>query len=181
MFVFKEFQLDEMTIKLLLPETSQARDLYRVVKEDRDTLKLWMPWANETHSQRSEAEFLKYIQGRMVDDKVFMLTIAVNDVAVGMVDLHNIDRANRHAEAGYWLSSQVQGHGIMTESLKRLIEYAFHEMGLHKILIQVDTENDPSNAIPKRLGFKLEATFQDQIYFHGQYRDFFEYGLINPE
>lgn len=179
MFVFNHFNVDDHRISLLLPEKDQAHALFQVVEADRDELRKWMPWTDDTKSERAEAKFIKYIQGRMVEGKVFMLTIAMDGVPVGMIDFHNIDHADRHAEVGYWLSSRVQGRGIMTRSLKLMIDHGFKSMGLHKILIQVDSVNHKSDAIPKRLGFSKEAVFKEQIYSHGEYRDFVEFGLIN--
>ncbi|MFD1125353.1 GNAT family N-acetyltransferase [Lentilactobacillus raoultii] len=180
MFVFKQFELNQHQVSLLLPEKNQAAALFEAVQADRKELRKWMPWVDDTKSERAEAKFIKYIQGQMVNGKVFMLTIVVDQVPVGMIDFHNIDRANRHAEVGYWLSSQAQGQGVMTRSLEAIIDYGFKTLGLHKILIQVDTENTKSSAIPQRLGFSREAVFKEQIYFHGQFRDFEEFGLVNP-
>lgn len=179
MFVFKQFNIDRHQVSLLLPEENQAQALFEVVEADRNELRKWMPWVDDTKSERSEAKFIKYIQGQMVAGKVFMLTIAVDNMPVGMIDFHQINQSDHHAEVGYWLSQQVQGLGIMTRSLKRLIDYGFNEMKLHKILIQVEAGNTKSSAIPKRLGFIKEAEFKDQIYANGQYRDFVEFGLIN--
>ncbi len=181
MFIFDHFETKGHEVKLVLPEPGQATELFAAVERDRDNLQKWMPWTGETKTAESEKRFLKYIQAQMVDNKVFMLTVVVDGHAMGMIDFHKIDHANHHAEVGYWLSSTVQGNGIMTMALKRLIKHGFGEMALHKILVLVDTENERSRAIPERLNFVEEGVLKDDIWFNGAYRDFVSYVLINNQ
>lgn len=61
MFVFNHFNVDDHRISLLLPEKDQAHALFQVVEADRDELRKWMPWTDDTKSERAEAKFIKYI------------------------------------------------------------------------------------------------------------------------
>ena len=58
---------------------------------------------------------------------------------------------------GYWLSEKMQGKGIITKWVKKLIRYAFQKLRLNRIQIKIAVGNSKSAAIPKRLGFILEG------------------------
>ena len=69
----------------------------------------------------------------------------------------------------------------MTKALERYIEYAFNNIGLNKIEIQVATENFKSKALPKKLGFKEEGTIRDAEWLNDKYVDHIIYGLLKSE
>ena len=96
-----------------------------------------------------------------------------------MIDLHDISWEDHTAKIGYWLHSQQQGYGIMTESLKRLAEHAFSELKLNKLVLQAESENEKSIAIAKRLGFVREGTLKQQVAYGDEFKDLNIYGLLN--
>lgn len=181
MFTLKEFQLGSRTIRLELPEESHAKALFKIVENDREELKKWMPWAKTTKHLRDEVNFMKYAREQMINHHLFMLTILCDDEPVGMIDLHEIDPIDRHAQVGYWLSSQYQGLGIMTASLKQLISVGFGQLNLHKIVVMADSVNEKSKAIPERLGFIHEATLKDEVYMNGDFKDLDVYAKFADE
>lgn len=56
----------------------------------------------------------------------------------------------------YWLAEDFQGRGIMSDTLRVVIEYVFAELELHRIEITCAVGNDKSSALPKKLGFTFE-------------------------
>ncbi|MDN6069270.1 MULTISPECIES: GNAT family protein [Leuconostoc] len=88
-----------------------------------------------------------------------------------MIDLHNIDRKNKRAELGYWLSSNYQGLGIISSSVNLVLDYAFEKLNFHKIILRSDSENGKSIAVAHRLNFTLEAILKDQITYNDDFKD----------
>lgn len=175
MFIFAEFQLGEDKIKLILPEKEHAKDLYKIVEEYRSDIARWLPWADETNSVEDELNFIKFAREETANYKALILTILMNDKPVGMLDLHNISEKNRRAEVGYWISNAVQGRGIMTESVKRLVDIAFNALNLHKITIIAESENIKSRAVAERLNFEYEATLKEHLIYKEDFKDFVLY------
>lgn len=62
-----------------------------------------MPWAYTTLSKKDELVFLQYVERQNVAHKLLMFTILFDEKKVGMIDLHELDNINKHAEFGYWL------------------------------------------------------------------------------
>ncbi|MFT8727794.1 MAG: GNAT family protein [Liquorilactobacillus ghanensis] len=175
MFTYAEFTLGNDQIKLTLPDKGQATDLFQAIEHDRQELERWMPWTKTTNSIKDEENFINYAREQVIQNKLLELVIVINKTAAGMADLHNIDWGNRRAEVGYWLSSDFQGRGIMTETVKRLIKTAFADWSLHKVIIQADSENLASQAVARRLGFSKEAVLKEQLYSGKEFHDLVVY------
>ena len=170
MFTFDTFFINHLNIALVFPETSHAKPLFDAINQDRDDLSRWMPWAKTTQSIDDEIKFINYARIQNAKSTLFELVIVANNQAVGMIDLHHISPTNKTAELGYWLASHYQGKGIISESVNRLVAFAFDQLDLHKIILQADSENDKSIAVAQRLGFKHEGSLKDQITYQNQFK-----------
>lgn len=60
------------------------------------------------------------------------------------------------AELGYWLAQPVWRRGYGTEMVQAMCDSGFRDLGLGAITAAVDPANDASNALARRLGFRLE-------------------------
>jgi RimJ/RimL family protein N-acetyltransferase len=61
-------------------------------------------------------------------------------------------------ELGYWLRADLTGRGLVAEASRALVAVAESLPRLTHIEIRCDSRNEPSAAIPKRLGFALTST-----------------------
>lgn len=61
-------------------------------------------------------------------------------------------------ELGYWLRKDLTGQGLVAEASRALVAVAESLPGLTHMEIRCDSRNEPSAAIPKRLGFTLTST-----------------------
>lgn len=165
-------------IKLRIVDPDDAESLYDQIEKNRPQLAQYMPWGDSTRSVEDERKFLVYSQKRIADKKLWNACIWINGKPVGMIDLHNIDMDNEHAEVGYWLGGQYQGNGVMTDCLKKLLEIGFNELKLHKIKLLAEKVNVASNAVAKKVGFNLEGQLRDEIYSNGKFHDANLYGMI---
>lgn len=167
---------ENVKVKLVSPD--DAASLYDQIEKTRPQLAKFMPWGDAMHSVEDEKDFLEYCQGRMKDKKLWITSILVDGKPVGMIDLHNIDLDNSHAEVGYWLGGEYQGNGVMTDCLKRVLAIGFEEMKLHKIKLLAEKVNEASNAVAQKAGFVLEGRLKDEIYSDGKFHDANLYGLV---
>ena len=165
-------------VKLRLVDPDDAESLYEQIEKTRPQLAKFMPWGDATRSVEDERKFLTYCQERMEDQKLWNASIIIDGKAVGMIDLHNIDQANQHAEVGYWLGGEYQGNGVMTDCLKKLLSIGFDELGLHKIKLLAEHVNTASNAVAKKVGFVLEGQLKDEIYSDGKFHNADLYAIV---
>ncbi|RNL49552.1 GNAT family N-acetyltransferase [Pedobacter jejuensis] len=100
---------------------------------------------------------------------------------IGSVGYWRTDYANHRAEIGYMLHPDYWRKGIISEALKRTIDFGFNNMNLHTIKANINVENDASRQILIKHGFVKEAHFKQDYYFRGKFLDSEIYGLLNPK
>ena len=69
----------------------------------------------------------------------------------------------------------------MTATVKSLLRTAFNGWNLNKVIIQADSENQASQAVAKRLGFKQEAVLKEHLYQKQQFSDLVVYAKFASE
>ncbi|HEY0222348.1 MAG TPA: GNAT family protein [Lactovum miscens] len=179
MFTLTQFKIGNDIVKLDLPENSHVKSLYEIINNDYLSLKRWLPWVDEIHSIEDERKFIEMARKDTALNKTIVSTILINGKAVGIIDLHNINRKNMRAEIGYWISRDIQGHGIVTESVKRFIEIVFKELNLNKLTIIAESENSKSRAVAERLNFEYEATLKEHLIYNNEFKDYIVYSKFS--
>ena len=109
------------------------------------------------------------------------VTIFHEDRISGVLGYDRIDQENGIGHMGYWLAQEYNGKGIMTKSVKNLIELGFKYYSLNRIEIRCAEHNLKSRAIPERLGFRQEGTIRRALKVYGEYVDHVIYGLLKEE
>lgn len=170
---------DDIKLSLTIPQ--YADELFSLIDRNREFLREWLPWPDTTREASDtrvfiEAKLLEYQRGQGMN-----VTIFYRDAIVGVLDFHAISRMRRSAQIGYWLGQEYNGKGIMTASVRGLIEIGFDYLGLNRIEIQAITENHRSIEIPKRLGFTHEGILRQAQCLKGRYWDLAIYGLLRWE
>lgn len=85
--------------------------------------------------------------------------------AVGVIGLLSIDRTNSKAE--YYITigdTGFKGKGIATKATKAILAYAFQTLGLHKVYLNVDADNQIARHLYEKCGFVQEGYFKDDLY-----------------
>ena len=71
-----------------------------------------------------------------------------------------IDWTIRKFEIGYWLRTSAIGHGYATETVQLLTRLAFEVDAVDRVEIHMDPANAASAAIPKKCGYRHDATLR---------------------
>ncbi|MDJ0894348.1 MAG: GNAT family protein [Alphaproteobacteria bacterium] len=97
---------------------------------------------------------------------------------VGAIRLTVLDPVHRQAELGYAMDSAVEGRGFMTEAVKRILEFGFNELDLHRISAGVDVDNDRSWRLLERAGMTREGRMREEKCVRGEWRDAYLYAML---
>lgn len=168
-------------IELRLVEAQHAQELFNLTDANRQHLRKWLPWLDQTRSVKDTADFIASCSRLCSDNGAFQVVICFQDRLCGMIGHHGIDRANRSTSMGYWLAASHQGRGIMTASCRVLVNHAFRDLDLHRVVIHCATENHRSRAIPERLGFALEGVARQSEWLYDHFVDLAIYGLLRTD
>ena len=167
---------DNLVMRSLTPD--DAHEAYAVINSNRDYLRTWLPWVDDTNSPDVTARTIGLWQEAYENKSEIVLGIFYNGAYVGNIGLHDLKHTNNSGMIGYWLAEDFQGFGIMTDCVRALVDYGFHELGLNRIYIYCSTANKKSRAIPERLGFVQEGVLQDGECRYGQFYDLVVYGGV---
>ena len=138
---------------------ADAREMFTLIDANRTYLRRWLPFIDTTLEVGDSEAFLKFVEEHSERNPVFM--IHFYGKMVGLIGFKDTDYDNLRTEIGYWLVEGFQHKGIMTSCVRTLVDYAFSDMGMHRIQIRVAEGNTPSKNIPRRLGFVKEGVERD--------------------
>jgi len=168
-------------IQLSLSIPQYADELYKLVDKNRDFLKQWLPWVETATKPSDTKKFIETQLSRFQRGEALHVTIFHGDKISGVLGYDRIDQENGIGHMGYWLAQEYNGKGIMTKSVKNLIELGFKYYSLNRIEIRCAVNNLKSRAIPERLGFQQEGTIRRALKVYGAYVDHVIYGLLKEE
>jgi len=87
----------------------------------------------------------------------------------------------RQAEIGFTFSRSFQKQGYAAEAVRRLLDYLFGELHLHRVTATCDVENTASFRLLERVGMRREAHFIENIWFKGAWGSEYAYALLYRE
>jgi ribosomal-protein-serine acetyltransferase len=162
-------------------EEEHAEEVFAVVDRNREYLREWLPWVDNTVSVENILDFIRQGLIQQANDDGFQAGIWYQGRFAGGIGYHYIDRLNRKTEIGYWLDASLQGKGLMTRACKVMISYAFHEYGLNRVEIHCASGNTRSRAIPERLGFTQEGVLREASWLYDHFVDSVVYAMLARE
>jgi RimJ/RimL family protein N-acetyltransferase len=116
-----------------------------------------------------ELEFLKKIGESKAD---VWWVIEADGKAIGAIGIHGIDWLDANGTTGIMIGEKASwGKGYATEAMRLRTRYAFRELNLHKLMTEVDTENEASRKALERNGYRAVGTRREQTFREGKWKD----------
>ena len=175
--------LETERLQLVPIAPSDGPDLFRAVELSRDTLRRWLPWVEYTtdlalSNRFAEACAADWDHGRAVR---FAIRERSTRAFVGVVGLENCVHLHRACELGYWLRTDVERRGYMTEAARQCIDFAFRFMGVHRIRVAAATDNHPSLRVIARSGFRFEGIARQAEWCNQRWLDHAVFALLSTD
>jgi len=164
-------------IELRMLEERHAEQVFALIVEDR-----------ERHAEFDKNLSLDDVRNKIrhdlalfADNKGLNVGVWYQGILAGTVRYHEIDWPNRSTELGYWVGVAFEGQGLIIKTCRVLIDYAFKELDLNRIVISCAVENQKSRAIPERLGFTQEGVMRQSEWLQDHFTDMAVYGMLASE
>lgn len=155
-------------------------EVYHEWRNDFSVMRSTSPYLDLYSSMETE-EFVTMIS-TSPNAKSYMIETKENVKPIGVVSLINLDFKNRSAECIIDIGDKsMWGKGIGFESMSLLVHYAFSELNLHRLSLQVFSFNQNAISLYEKLGFKVEGQSREALYRDGQYHDVILMGLLKDE
>ena len=104
--------------------------------------------------------------------KAFAFGMFVGPNFVGQITLGGvIFGALRGAHIGYWIDRNYANRGLTTKAVNMVTDFAFKELELHRIEINIRPENPASIRVAEKCGYLYEGKRLNYLHIDGQWRD----------
>ncbi len=136
--------------------------LKAAVDENKEHLLPWLPWARTIPEDlQIIIDRLRFWRGEFDLSKDFVYGIFNHDESrvLGGCGLHTRQIRNT-LEIGYWIHKDYINQGLATEASAALTKVAFRVNRVHRMEIHCKSDNLRSAAVPKKLGYTLEAVMR---------------------
>jgi ribosomal-protein-alanine N-acetyltransferase len=159
-----------------------ARALERELMENRGWLRKWE--ATNPHGPMSfdTRASIRSLQSNARAGYGLPFLIEYEGELAGQLNVSSISYGSvSSASIGYWVSERFAGKNITPTSVALASDYAFFQLGLHRIEICIRPENGPSLRVVEKLGYRYEGLRRRFIHIHGDWRDHFCFALVAEE
>mgnify|MGYP002713094876 CR=1 FL=1 len=132
------------------------------------------------YSQDAALDFIHYAHRQTRSGEALYWAILQDDVFMGVIGLTMRPQHNG-AEIGYWLGVPYWGMGYATEAARRILQYAFGELKLHRIHAVCFADNIASVRVLEKIGLQHEGTLRHHYLHWGVYKDAAYFGILNED
>ncbi|MBT9174947.1 MAG: Spermidine N(1)-acetyltransferase [candidate division WS2 bacterium] len=108
-------------------------------------------------------------------------TILYDSEKVGYIALKDLNQLNQRAYLEVVITEGCRNQGLGTDAIKTVLKYAFQELNLHKVLLEVYDFNEPALEVYKKIGFVLEGRLRKNSFKRGQFHDLLIMGILREE
>ena len=136
-----------------------------------------LPWVTSFTDQAGFDTW--FARGRTGPNVGLVAREAASNQVVGIINLNEIVMgAFRSAYLGYYGMLTFARTGLMTEALRAAVNYAFNDLGLHRLEANIQPDNLASIALARRLGFKQEGFSPRYLRINGEWCDHERWALL---
>ena len=167
-----------VNVYLRPPRLSDAARFRSAVRASLDLHRGW------TSAPETPARFARFVHryaggGREPQNAGFLVFRRDDDALVGVYNFSEIVRgAFQSAFLGYFAFAPLAGQGLMTEGLAAALDIAFRQLKLHRVEVNVQTNNTRSLALAERVGFSREGHSRRYLKIGGRWRDYVRFAML---
>ncbi len=157
--------------------------------EDEPLLRRWINdpanWRGLMHrgpvNSCREREWIETV-GRDGKDYVFGVVVREGDRLIGATGLHSVQSVARKATFGINIGDRAfQNKGYGTEATLLCLRYAFEELNLNRVDLEVFAGNWRAIRTYQKVGFVQEGCFRQASYRNGEYQDVYHFAMLRSE
>ncbi len=156
----KTIKCSRITLKILPISFENAEKIYKEIDKNREYLEKWLEWAPLTQKAEDSFSYLQKLNEDFKTGKAGHYGVFLKNQYIGNIGIFDLDFNSKTGEIGYWLSKDKTGNGYMREAVTAL-EESYFSLGLIKIYIKCNADNDASKKVALSCGYKQEAFLEN--------------------
>ncbi|MDP9442472.1 MAG: GNAT family N-acetyltransferase [Actinomycetota bacterium] len=100
----------------------------------------------------------------------------------GEINLNSIQRGPfQNAYIGYWMDQAAAGNGYTPEAVAVVLQFAFEELGLHRVQISIIPRNRASRRVVEKLAIRDEGVALRYLEINGVWEDHIRFAITAEE
>jgi ribosomal-protein-serine acetyltransferase len=176
-----EYLMVNDNIHLQQLKLSHTDLLFETIDRDRKYLRKWLPFVDQTRKPKDTAQFIRQMEQNLKKNNDHVYTVWYKGDFAGLAGYKDSDKINRKTEIGYWLAESMQGKGIMVQTVKKLVDFAFRNLNINRVQIKVAVGNHKSAAIPAKLEFHFEGIEREGEFHTDRFYDLEVFSMLKKE
>lgn len=127
-------------------------------------------------------EFVRTLAAQARNGTALPFAVDFRGELVGQLTVSSITSGSlRSGAVGYWLAQQVAGQGIIPTAVALATDHCFGVLGLHRLEVNIRSENGPSLRVVEKLGFRDEGVRRRYLHIAGNWRDHRTFALTTED
>ena len=114
-------------------------------------------------------------------DRYWFSILSDTDQMVGMIGLEGVSSVNRDAVIPLYIDKSTRRMGVGIRAAALMLDFAFRQLGLHRVTSYYRADNLGSRDLTKRAGFEIEGTMRQSWFADGTFHDMIVVGLLHDE
>ena len=151
----------------------------------RQHLTPWEPqWTRDELARSTFRRRLRQYQRELRDDHgyAYLIFSEADAGLLGGLNVSNVRRGVAQAASlGYWMGAAHAGRGLMTETVRAAVQFAFTTLGLHRLEAACLPSNIASARVLEKAGFKHEGRARRYLKINGQWQDHDLFALLHDD
>lgn len=118
-------------------------------------------------------QMIVLLAGLFADDSGIRWAVVRKEdgVVIGTCGFHNLKPEHFRAEMGYEIGKEYWGQGLMSESIKAILDYGYETMDFNRVEAFVNEGNSRSLRLLEKIGFRLDGTLREYEFARGRFVD----------
>lgn len=180
-------RLDGRRVMLRPLAASDFLEWSDVRRRNHDWLTVWEP-SRHAHQADPVSDRPAFTSRCLQRDRdrangtAYQFGLFVDQHVVGEVNINNVIRgAMQSATIGYWIDQLHAGHGYVAEAVVLMLQFAFEQLGLHRVEICIVPRNERSRRVMEKLEIREEGVAQRYLEINGVWEDHIRFGMTAEE
>jgi RimJ/RimL family protein N-acetyltransferase len=177
-------ELEGVQIRLRPLRPGEGELFWEAIEESREHLRPWQMWLDWHKSSRHSELAVRRARVNFLRREVIHYDIWHREDGrlLGRIQLEDINWRTRTFGVGYWLRASATGRGFATEAVILVCRLAFEQLEAIRVGIHVNSLNERSIAVPRRLAFSLEGRIRNErLNSAGRPQDTLIFGLTRED
>lgn len=151
-------------IRLEPVEPKHAEQLAEAIEASASDLSQWLGPRYTPRTAEAVAAFIAdWHAGAAAGTQFGFAALDERDRCVGFGLINQVNVFHRFGNLGYWVRTGETGRGIATEITRRVAEFGFETLDLHRIEIVIEVSNIASQRVAEKSGAEREGLLRKRL------------------